>query len=224
VLGASTLLTGAFTAANGMKDAPRVLAQTGAAAAPAATPTPSPSPSALPAVTPPVPHGPLDIEDLEGRLVVPSGGYERLSDRTLHLGSMTPDALIRRVKLSAAEAQDARVGLRLVHMQKAFGHAYSGEVLSAFIVMRFRTADDAATFLRYARADEHQGVFRSRTVPGAFAQVETSKGFSTQIGMFARGRFVYEVDVITTAPERDHANFNGLLKLQRDLAFRSDPL
>jgi hypothetical protein len=90
------------------------------------------------------------------------------------------------------------------------------------LVYRFMTAEGAKELMELSREDA-TGVFTSRSVPGAFAYAVKEGVYNLQLGMFARGRFVYEITVLTPEPEPDHATFDAPLLRQRNVAVRADP-
>lgn len=181
------------------------------ASAPQATPAPTSSPAAL------------DDGDLEGRLPAPEG-FTRVDDAEARLGELTVGAFARRFSSTAAQAETAERGLRLLGYQAGRGHLWSDDEgrLYGCVVVRMATRKGADRLLASSREDA-AGTFTSATVPGAFTFVDDVEGFSVQHGLFVRDRFVYEVTLTTLEPEVDHAVFDRLLLAQRDHAERSDP-
>jgi uncharacterized RDD family membrane protein YckC len=211
----TTLLTGGLAAAAGSPAT--------AAAAPA-PPSAAPSPAApSPSPTPTVPVGQLPLEDLESRLATPGDDYTPLSDRVTELGDVGADSLIDRQRMPADEREAAKAGLRLLGFEKARGHGYDNEdAVVTLLVYRFKTAEGAQELMELSREDA-TGTFTSRTVPGAFTWAVKEGVYNLQLGMFARGRFVYEITVLTPEPEPDHATFDAVLLRQRNVAVRADP-
>lgn len=185
---------------------------------------PSPGPSASPtaAAVPTAP--PVDVDDLEARLRDPEG-FERVSDATSRLGALDAKAFGALFSASATEAEEVRTGLVALGFQTARGHLWLREgAFYGCVVIRFASVAGARALLASsAEETSAEQAFRSATVPGAQTYVEQADGLSVQHGVFARGRFVYEVTLTTPEPETDHARFDALLKLQRDHAEQSDP-
>jgi hypothetical protein len=174
-----------------------------------------PAPTASPAVG-------LPAEDLEGRLRAPDG-YERVDDAESQLGDLDARAFAARFTEEPAEAERVRTGLLARGFQQARGHLWrDGAVVYGCVVVRVATPAGAQQLLASSRRSE--GAFTSATVPRAVTYAEEVGGFSVQHGLFARGRFVYEVTLTTAEPETDHARFDALLQEQRDHAERSDPV
>lgn len=184
------------------------------------SPAASPAAGATPAPT--APPAALAADDLEGRLPSPDG-FTRVDDTESRLGDLTVSGFAGRFSSSAAEAQTAEQGLRLLGFEASRGHLWSGdEGLYGCVVVRLATRKGADRLLASSREDA-TGAFTSSTVPGAFTFVDEVEGFSVQHGLFVRDRFVYEVTLTTLEPETDHAVFDRLLLAQRDHAERSDP-
>ena len=168
------------------------------------------------------PAAALPVEDLEGRLRAPEG-YERVDDAESQLGDLDARAFAARFTAEPTEAERVRTGLLARGFQQARGHLWrDGPVVYGCVVVRVATPAGAQQLLASSRRDE--GAFTSATVPRAVTYVEEVGGFSVQHGLFARGRFVYEVTLTTAEPEADHARFDALLQEQRDHAERSDPV
>lgn len=184
-------------------------------------------PPARPAAAAPVPAptaaAALPDTDLEGRLPGPDG-FTRVDDTESRLGDLTAAGFARRFSSTAAAAQTAEQGLRVLGYQAGRGHLWSDDAgrLYGCVVVRLATRKGADRLLASSREDA-TGTFTSATVPGAFTFVDEVEGFSVQHGLFVRDRFVYEVTLTTLEPETDHAVFDRLLLAQRDHAERSDP-
>lgn len=171
----------------------------------------SPSPTRVP------------FTDLERRLLAPGGDYRLVPDTESRLGTLDAEGFAARFGEGAAATDAVARGLEALGFERARGHLWvdEGRVYGA-VVVRF---DDGAGAkkLKDSSAAGATGRFTSATVPGAVTYVESVDGFSVQHGIFARGRFVYEVTLTTPTPEDDHAEFDALLLAQRDHAERSDP-
>lgn len=200
----------------------------GAEGSPAAVADPAPtSPPPLLAAPSPLPlpaaGTALPASDLEGRLRDPGPDYTQASDATSELGDLDADALAEREGLTGQEATDSAAGLRLLGFQTARGHVWAGDDLAIFVVYRFEEPKGAQRLLA-GIAEDSEGAFTSATVPGAPSFQATVENDVVSSGYLARGRFVYEVTTVTLgSDEPDRAEFDRLLKAQRDLAERSDP-
>lgn len=206
---AAVLLTGLGT----------VAVRSGSPSAPAAAqrPVPTTAPTATRAPGVRLPFG-----DLEGRLGAPVG-YERVDDAESRLGALDAGAFAARFAATPEEAEQVRTGLVALGFQAARGHLWLSEGrVYGCVVVRLATGGGAKQLLDGSRKDT-TGRFTSGTVPRALTYVEEVGGFSVQHGLFARGRFVYEVTLTTPDPEDDHAVFDELLLAQRNHAEQSDP-
>lgn len=185
-----------------------------------ASPRPAaPSPAA--STKPTAPPAALDPDDLEGRLLKPDG-YTQLSDTLTELGDLTLDEAVKLESATEAEAEDVRALLRLLGYQRGRAHSFGGDGEQLTLVV-YRLAGAAGVQQLAAPDRTAEGAFTSRTVPGADTTVaQVPDVGSVQVGLLGRGRFFYEVVLVTDEPV-PHDSFDAVLEQVRDRAVRSDP-
>ncbi len=180
---------------------------------------------------PPVPTpvtGPvraLDLDDLDGRLLVPAG-LDRQPDDGPGLGETTAADTAANLARSAVETGQLQKFFTDLGLQRGLGHAYSGELTGVqtrvtVSVVRFAAPDGADRLVSLIRTS-NDGSLRSRTVPNAVTSASQQADGYLQEAVFSRGRFAYTLDV-ATADRVAQDEFDRLLKIFRDLVVRSDP-
>ena len=186
--------------------------------------SPGAEPAAV-ATTPAAPDTPDSVRAaLEERVLAPPKPTERLPDAQNGLGLLSAEGVLALAGGSEQDRASAARGLELLGFREALGRAWStGDRVYVVLVYRFAAPEGANGLVQGLRTRLPGPAFRSRTVPSAVAYTGRSDRFFEQHGSFARGRYVYEVTLLTPAQDRRHARFDALLERQSTRAARLDP-